>query len=68
MRWKKYKRKEVVRMGFSTASILVTPIFFLYLAFIALGFYCLILFVRLAHRGIKALDLYIQEKQRQDRY
>lgn len=56
-------------MNFNIASAFVTPIFLIYLAFIALSFYCLILFVRLAHRGIKALDLYINEKtNRQDRF
>lgn len=31
----------------------------LYLVFAGLGLYCLILLIRLGHRGIKALDIYI---------
>lgn len=34
------------------------------LAFIGISIYCFILFIKLAHRGIKALDLYIEEKTR----
>lgn len=29
---------------------------------LSMGFYCLILFIKLAKRGIKALDIYIMEK------
>ncbi|MNJ27195.1 hypothetical protein [Paenibacillus lentus] len=36
----------------------------IYLALIGLSVYCLILFIKLAHRGIKALDIYIHEKGR----
>lgn len=32
------------------------------LVLLGLGIYCLILFIKLAHRGIKALDIYINEK------
>ncbi len=32
------------------------------LAFIAMGIYGFVLFVKLARRGIKALDIYIAEK------
>jgi hypothetical protein len=32
------------------------------LALAGTGIYCLILFIRLAHRGIKALDIYIEDK------
>lgn len=34
----------------------------LILALICLGVYALVLFVKLANRGIKALDIYINEK------
>lgn len=34
----------------------------LYLFFFGVGVYCLVLFIKLAHRGIKALDIYINEK------
>lgn len=40
----------------STISIL------LYLFFFGIGIYVLVLFIKLARRGIKALDLYIEEK------
>lgn len=35
----------------------------LYLGLIGLGVYCLILFIQLAQRGIRALDIYIKEKE-----
>lgn len=34
----------------------------LILALVGVGVYCLILFIKLANRGIKALDIYINEK------
>ena len=37
-------------------------IILLYLALAGLSIYCLVLFIKLAHRGIKALDIYINEK------
>ncbi|GGF97512.1 hypothetical protein GCM10010913_18990 [Paenibacillus aceti] len=40
--------------------------FVFYLLIAVLGVYCLILFIKLAHRGIKALDFYIAEKTRRD--
>jgi len=40
----------------------------IYLALIGISIYCLVLFIRLAHRGIQALDLYINEKRNQNRY
>ncbi|MCJ8015209.1 hypothetical protein MUG84_26430 [Paenibacillus sp. KQZ6P-2] len=45
-------------------SIGFIPILFFlfYLVLAGLGIYCLILFIKLAHRGIKALDIYIYEK------
>lgn len=33
------------------------------LAVFGVSIYCVILFIKLARRGIKALDLYIQEKE-----
>ncbi len=33
-----------------------------YVALIVLGVYCAIMFIKLARRGIKALDIYIDEK------
>lgn len=35
---------------------------FIILILISIGSYSFILFVKLAHRGIKALDIYINEK------
>ncbi|CAM3151105.1 CcmD family protein [Paenibacillus sediminis] len=37
-------------------------IFLFYIVLGVLSIYCLILFIKLAHRGIKALDIYINEK------
>lgn len=34
---------------------------FIYLGTFALGIYCLILFIKLARRGIKALDIYLNK-------
>ncbi|MFD3157303.1 hypothetical protein ACFIJ5_10645 [Haloimpatiens sp. FM7330] len=36
-------------------------IIFIYTALIGIGIYGFILFVKLAHRGIKALDIYIEK-------
>lgn len=33
----------------------------IYLGTLALGIYCLILFIKLARRGIKALDIYLNK-------
>ncbi|MBP1991159.1 hypothetical protein [Paenibacillus eucommiae] len=38
----------------------------IYLFVIVIAIYCLVLFIRLAHRGIKALDIYIEEKKNQN--
>jgi heme/copper-type cytochrome/quinol oxidase subunit 2 len=38
-------------------------IFIIYLLLIGFGIYCMILFIKLATRGIKALDIYIAEKK-----
>lgn len=35
---------------------------FIIVVLISIGIYSFILFVKLAHRGIKALDIYINEK------
>lgn len=32
------------------------------LVIVGLGIYCLVLFIKLAHRGIRALDIYVDEK------
>ncbi|MFK7693920.1 hypothetical protein [Paenibacillus sp. HJGM_3] len=48
---------SAVHIGFFS-----TFVFFFYLILTGLGVYCLVLFIRLAHRGIRALDLYIEEK------
>ncbi|GAK38947.1 hypothetical protein TCA2_0673 [Paenibacillus sp. TCA20] len=34
---------------------------FIYLGTLAIGIYCLILFIKLARRGIKALDIYLNK-------
>jgi len=44
-----------------------TLIFLFYIALAGLTIYCLILFIKLAHRGVKALDLYIDEKTNRNR-
>lgn len=46
------------------AAIAIFPILLLlfYIALAGLSIYFLILFIRLGHRGIKALDIYITEK------
>ena len=37
---------------------------FLYIGAIAVSIYCIVLFIKLARRGIKALDIYLDEKGR----
>ncbi|GAA3411451.1 hypothetical protein ACFFNY_20100 [Paenibacillus hodogayensis] len=54
--------------GFSMLSFFSSFGVLIYLVLIGLSIYCLILFIRLAHRGIKALDIYINEKKDQNRY
>jgi hypothetical protein len=51
-------------MSFNVASALAAPLFLLYLVFIGLVVYALILFIQLARRGIKALDIYLEENNR----
>lgn len=38
-----------------------------YIPILALGIYSFILFIKLAHRGIQALDIYIYEKERNEK-
>ncbi len=46
----------------------ILPIFIIvfFVLIAVLGVYCLILSIKLTHRGIKALDIYIAEKNRRD--
>lgn len=37
--------------------------FVFYIGAFVISIYCLVLFIKLARRGIRALDLYIQEKE-----
>ena len=49
----------------STFGLLsIFPVFLLiiYVGLIVIGIYCSILFIKLARRGIKALEIYIDEK------
>jgi hypothetical protein len=48
--------------GLAVMSGLGVFMLLLYLAVIVAGIYGFVLFVKLAHRGIKALDIYIKEK------
>jgi hypothetical protein len=48
---------------FSMFSLLPTVMFIIYGLFILLGLYSLYLFIKLAIRGITALDIYIDEKK-----
>lgn len=50
---------EKIMDGFQNMMALAT---FVNLALIGLGIYSLVLFIKLARRGIKALDIYINEK------
>ncbi|MCM3038187.1 hypothetical protein M3201_00520 [Paenibacillus motobuensis] len=52
----------------ATVLGLILPILIIVFYFLiaVLGVYCLILFIKLAHRGIKALDIYIAEKNRRN--
>lgn len=49
-----------------SGMILPILIIVFYFLIAVLGVYCLILFIRLAYRGIKALDIYIAEKNRRN--
>lgn len=48
----------------STSLLGIFPVLILvfYVVLAVLIIYCLILFIRLAHRGITALDMYINDK------
>lgn len=52
-------------MGVGMVFIFIYIIFLL--GIMAISVYGFVLFVKLAHRGIKALDIYIEEKQRRER-
>ena len=45
-------------------SILFIPLILLWLAVAGLGIYVIILVIKLAHRGIKALDIYIYNNEK----
>jgi hypothetical protein len=47
-----------------SSAFAIFPIFLIiiYLALFGFGIYCMVLFIKLALRGIKALDIYIDEK------
>ncbi len=45
-------------------SILFIPLILLWLAAAGLGIYVIILVIKLAHRGIKALDIYIYNNEK----
>lgn len=47
-------------------SIIALPVLLMWLGSIALGIYAFILFIKLAHRGIKALDIYIAKNENRD--
>ena len=42
--------------------LIIIPFLVIYLPLVAVSIYAFILFVKLATRGIKALDIYIEEK------
>jgi len=48
---------------FSIYEWMPTLMFIIYGLFILLGFYSLYLFIKLASRGIQALDIYLDEKK-----
>jgi hypothetical protein len=49
--------------GLSMFAVLPIVMFIIYGLFILLGLYSLFLFIKLAIRGITALDIYIDEKR-----
>ncbi len=55
----KSKKKEVFSMALAGPAVLM---FFVYIGLIGISIYALVLFIMLAKRGIKALDIYINEK------
>lgn len=50
-------------MSFGWFSILPLLLGFLYIGLFGVSVYCLILFIKLARRGIKVMDIYLSEKQ-----
>ncbi|WP_274651059.1 hypothetical protein [Paenibacillus humicola] len=50
-------------MNIQLLSTLPTILFIVYGLFLLLGLYSLYLFIKLALRGIEALDLYLDEKR-----
>jgi len=44
------------------SSLVLIPFLVIYLPVLAASIYAFILFVKIARRGIKALDIYIEEK------
>lgn len=51
-------------VGMEAASHMVTLMTIINLILLGLGIYTFVLFVKLAHRGIKALDIYLSEKNK----
>jgi|LGVF01.2.fsa_nt_gb hypothetical protein len=45
-------------------SVLPSILMLVYLGLIGLGIYCMMLFIKLATRGIKALDIFIDRETR----
>jgi hypothetical protein len=43
-------------------------ILLIYIVFLGLSIYCLTLFIQLAQRGIKALDIYISKKSNNNEF
>ncbi|SME94793.1 hypothetical protein SAMN02744102_00505 [Paenibacillus barengoltzii] len=49
--------------GVGVIGVLPALLFLFYLVLAGLILYALILFIRLAHRGIEALDIYLRDKR-----
>lgn len=49
--------------GMSFFGLVPILLFLVYVVIIGLGIYALILFIKVARRGIEALDIYLQEKR-----
>lgn len=49
--------------GMSFFGLVPILLFLVYVVVIGLGIYALILFIKVARRGIEALDIYLQEKR-----
>lgn len=48
------------------STLFTVPVILFYLLSLGVSIYCLVLFIKLAHRGIKALDIYIEKNDRSD--